>query len=189
MHTPWAIARGVAQDVSNWKQSAQAPYSRHQTAESMLAGTKLNVIEALKSGTTTFGDYTKPFPGWAEFYEEIGVRARLTPTINALPPGGMAGWQVGDVYPLSDEVGQKSMDTAVSFAKRWHGVANGRLTVMLGPQGADMLTQEQLLQVKRIADREGWMIHLHLAQGDREIDQMIKRYGQRTPPTCKASAI
>ena len=181
MHTPWAIARGVAQDVSNWMQQALAPYSRHQTAASMLAGTKLNVIEALKAGTTTFGDYTKTFPGWAEFYESIGVRARLTPTINALPPGGMAGWKVGDVYPLSDEVGQKSMDTAVAFAKEWHGAANGRITIMLGPQGADMLTKEQLLQVKRIADREGWMIHLHLAQGDREIDQMLKRFGQRTP--------
>ena len=93
----------------------------------------------------------------------------------------MAGWKVGDVYPLSDEVGQKSMDTAVAFAKEWHGAANGRITVMLGPQGADMLSKEQLLQVKRIADREGWMIHLHLAQGDREIDQMLKRFGQRTP--------
>jgi 5-methylthioadenosine/S-adenosylhomocysteine deaminase len=25
------------------------------------------------------------------------------------------------------------------------------------------------------------MIHMHVAQGDREIDQMLKRYGQRTP--------
>jgi 5-methylthioadenosine/S-adenosylhomocysteine deaminase len=93
----------------------------------------------------------------------------------------MAGWKVGDVYPLSDEVGQQAIEAAVSFAQKWQGAANGRITVMLGPQGADMLTQEQLLQVKRIAGREGWMIHLHLAQGDREIDQMLKRYGQRTP--------
>jgi len=181
MHTPLAIARGVAQDVSNWMQQALAPYSRHLTAEAMVAGTQLNVIEALKAGTTTFGDYAKPVPGWAEFYEQVGVRARLTPTINALPPGGMAGWKIGDVYPLSDEVGQQAIETAVSFAQNWHGAANGRITIMLGPQGADMLTQEQLLQVKRIAGREGWMIHLHLAQGDREIDQMLKRYGQRTP--------
>jgi 5-methylthioadenosine/S-adenosylhomocysteine deaminase len=181
MHTPLAIVRGVAQDVSNWMQQALAPYSRHLTTEAMVAGTQLNVIEALKAGTTTFGDYARPVPGWAEFYEQAGVRARLTPTINALPSGGMAGWKVGDVYPLSDEVGQQAIEAAVSFAHKWQGAANGRITVMLGPQGADMLTQEQLLQVKRIASREGWMIHLHLAQGDREIDQMLKRYGQRTP--------
>jgi 5-methylthioadenosine/S-adenosylhomocysteine deaminase len=181
MHTPLAIVRGVAQDVSNWMQRALAPYSRHLTPAAMVAGTRLNVIEALKSGTTTFGDYARPVPGWAGFYKQVGVRARLTPTINALPPGGMAGWKVGQLYPLSDEVGQQAIATAVSFAQKWHGAANGRITVMLGPQGADMLTHEQLRQVKRIADREGWMIHLHLAQGDREIDQMLKRYGQRTP--------
>jgi 5-methylthioadenosine/S-adenosylhomocysteine deaminase len=52
---------------------------------------------------------------------------------------------------------------------------------MLGPQAPDMLSREQLLQVKRLAEREGLMIHMHVAQGEREINQMLKRYGQRTP--------
>jgi 5-methylthioadenosine/S-adenosylhomocysteine deaminase len=181
MHTPLSIVRGVAQDVGHWMQKALAPYTRHLTPEAALAGVKLNVLEALKAGTTTMGDYTKPMPGWAEVFEQVGVRARLTPTINAMPSGGMAGWKVGDVYPLDDQVGQAAIDEGVAFAHDWHGAANGRITVMLGPQGPDMISQEQLLQVKRIAQREGWMIHLHTAQGDREIDQMLKRYGKRTP--------
>ncbi|MEZ4714015.1 MAG: amidohydrolase family protein [Caldilineaceae bacterium] len=181
MHTPWAIARGVAQDVANWMQKALSPYARHMTPAAALAGTRINVLEALKAGTTTFGDYTKPVPGWAEIFEEVGVRACLTPTINAMPPGGMAGWKVGDVYPLDPTVGQQSIDEAVRFAQDWHGAANGRITVMLGPQGADMIDQAQLMQVKRVAQREGLMIHVHVAQGDREIDQMVKRYGERTP--------
>jgi 5-methylthioadenosine/S-adenosylhomocysteine deaminase len=52
---------------------------------------------------------------------------------------------------------------------------------MLGPQAPDMLSREQLLQVKEVASREGLMIHMHVAQGDREMDQMLQRYGQRTP--------
>jgi 5-methylthioadenosine/S-adenosylhomocysteine deaminase len=181
MHTPEAIVRGVAQDVANWMQRALAPYSRHLTPEALLAGTQLNVLEALKAGTTTFGDYHRPYPGWADFYDRVGVRARLTPTINALPPGGMAGWQLGALYPLDETTGQMAIDTAASFAQEWHQAAGGRITVMLGPQGADMLSREQLLQVKRAADRQGLMIHMHVAQGDREIDQLLKRYGQRTP--------
>ena len=47
MHTPLAIVRGVAQDVSNWMQAALAPYSRHMNNEAALAGTQLNVLEAL----------------------------------------------------------------------------------------------------------------------------------------------
>jgi 5-methylthioadenosine/S-adenosylhomocysteine deaminase len=181
MHTPLAIVRGVAQDVAHWMQRALAPYSRHITPEAALAGSRLNVLEALKAGTTTHVDYTSPMPGWADFFAQVGVRARLTPTINALPPGGMAGWKVGDLYPLDDDVGQAAIDAAVAFARDWHGAAGGRITVMLGPQAPDMLSGEQLLHIKRFAEREGLMIHMHVAQGDREIDQMVKRFGQRTP--------
>jgi 5-methylthioadenosine/S-adenosylhomocysteine deaminase len=181
MHTPLAVVRGVAQDVAHWMQRALAPYSRHLTAEAALAGSRLNVLEALRAGTTTMVDYARPIPGWAEVFEKVGVRARLTPTINALPAGGMAGWKVGDLYPFDLVAGQAAIEAAVAFARDWHGTDEGRITVMLGPQAPDMLPRDQLCQVKRIADREGWMIHMHVAQGDREIEQMLKRYGQRTP--------
>jgi len=181
MHTRLAILRGVAQDVAHWMQRALAPYARYITPEAALAGTKLNVMEALKAGTTTFGEYATPVPGWAQFFAETGVRARLTPTINAMPPGGMAGWKVGDVYPLDPAVGRASIDEAVAFARDWHDAIEGRITVMLGPQGPDMLPRDQLLEVKRAAQRLGLMIHMHVAQGDRETDQMLKRFGQRTP--------
>jgi 5-methylthioadenosine/S-adenosylhomocysteine deaminase len=181
MHTPLALVRGVAQDVAHWMQRALAPYSRHISPEAALAGTRLNILEALKAGTTTMVDYTRPIPGWADAFQKAGVRARLTPTINAMPPGGMAGWSLGDLYPLDPAAGQASIDAAIAFARDWHGAAGGRITSMLGPQAPDMLPRDQLLQVKRIACHEGWMIHMHVAQGDREIDQMLKRYGRRTP--------
>lgn len=185
MHTPWAVVRGVAQDVINWMQKGLAPYARHMTADAALAGTRLNVLEALRSGTTTMSDYAKPFAGWVETFQEAGVRAVITPTINALPRGGMAGWKVGEVYPLDEAVGQAALDEALTVVDKWHGAAEGRITVMLGPQGPDMISKEQLLKVKRAAEREGLMIHMHVAQGDREIEQMLKRFGQRTPAYLK----
>jgi 5-methylthioadenosine/S-adenosylhomocysteine deaminase len=44
-----------------------------------------------------------------------------------------------------------------------------------------MIGREQLLEVARIAEERDLMLHVHVAQGNREIDQMVKRYGQRTP--------
>ena len=181
MHTSLAIVRGVAQDVANWMQKALAPYSRHISPEAALAGTRLNVVEALKAGTTTHGDYGRPHPGWGEVFEQIGVRARLAPMFNALPPGGMAGWRVGELYPFDLAAGQAAMDQAVAFAREWNGAAEGRISTMLGVHAPDMMPQEMLLAAKQIGQREGLMLHLHLAQGDREINQMLKRYGQRTP--------
>ena len=55
MHTPLAIVRGVAQDIWNWMQAGLAPYSKHITPEASLAGTRLNVLEAVKAGTTLVG--------------------------------------------------------------------------------------------------------------------------------------
>ncbi len=180
LHSPESLLRGVAQDVSHWMQLALDPYLRHVGPEEALAGVRLSVLEGLKAGTTTFGDYTLPIPGWPEFYEHLGVRARLTPKINALPATGMAGLKVGDLYPFDEARGRAMLDAAVAFARTWHGAAGGRITVMLGPQAPDMLSRELLLEVKRAAEREGLMINMHVAQGDREVDQRCKRYGKRT---------
>jgi len=173
--------RGVAQDVSNWMQKGLAPFAKHMDAHARRAGTRLNIIEAMQAGTTTMGDYVRPYPGWAECFAEAGVRAVLTPTINALPPGGMAGLKLGDLYPLDEDAGRASIKTAVAICDRWQGAEGGRITTMLGPQGTDMIGREQLLEVARIAEERDLMLHVHVAQGDREIDQMVKRYGQRTP--------
>ena len=181
MHTPWAIARGVAQDVSHWMQRGLAPYARHLLPPMALAGSRLNILEALKAGTTTMGDFAVPYDGWAELFVDAGVRAVLTPTINALPRGGMAGWNVGELYPLDEGEGDRSIYAAVAFAREWHKAEDGRITVMYGPQAPDMLDRDQLLHVKRLAAADGLRIHMHVAQGDREIDQMLKRYGRRTP--------
>ena len=181
MHTPWAIVRGVAQDVDNWMQKGLAPYAAYLTTESRQAGTDLALVEAVQAGTTTFGDYSWPEPGWAEAFVKAGVRARLTPTINAMPEEEMSSWEIGAVYPLSEDRGRQTIDEGIAFAKRWNGGEEGRISVMLGPQGPDMISREQLLEVKNMAQKMGLMIHMHTAQGDREINQMLKRYGKRTP--------
>ena len=187
IHTSLAIVRGVAQDVGHWMQKALAPYTRHIGEEAARAGSRLNVLEGLKTGTTTFCDNGSLFPGWAEIYVESGARGRLAPMINALPPGGMAGWKIGDLYPFDLEAGQARIEAAVAFGQDWHGADGGRITIMLGPQAPDMLPPQMLLKIKRIAGQHGWMLHMHTAQGDREIDQMLKRYGQRTPAYLRES--
>ncbi len=179
MHTAMAIIRGVAQDVANWMQSALSPYSRHLSNAGRLAGTRLNVIEGLKAGTTTFSDNYPPFSGWGEVYDQVGVRAVLSPGFNALPPGKMAGWKVGALYPFEVAAGREAMTRAVAYAKEWAGAGNGRITTMLGVHGADMMPKEMLLEAKEFGQQAGWMLHMHTAQGDRETEQIKKRYGKR----------
>ncbi len=180
MHTTLAILRGVAQDVANWMQQALAPYSRHMDGASRAAGSKLNAVEALKAGTTTHCDYGGPSDGWGEFYDQLGARACLAPLFNALPRGKMSTWKVGDLYPFDLQKGKRDMDRAVSFAKNWNNAADGRITTMLGVHAPDMMPREMLLEAKELGQKLGLRLHVHVAQGDREIEQIVKRYGKRS---------
>lgn len=178
-HSAETLLRGVAQDVPEYMGNALVPFSRALTSDLRLAGTRLHVLEALKAGTTTIMDFQSPVPDWGEFYDTIGIRGRLTPRINSLAPNAMAS-PAGTLYAFDEQTGQESIDLAVDFAETWHGACAGRITVMLGPQAPDMVPIRQLEQVKAHAERLNLMIHMHVAQGDREIHQVVQRHGMRS---------
>ena len=181
IHTSMALYRGVAQDTHHWLQKGVGPFFGSITAEEAVAGSKLNIIEGIKAGTTTFSDFDMAMPLIAENYLQIGARARLTATINELPPD-LYRLQISDLYPFNPAVGREKMNEAMALLQDWHGEGNGRITVMMGPQGPDMMSQTLLMEIKRVAESYGIKIHMHVAQGDREMNQVIRRYGKRSIP-------
>ncbi len=74
----------------------------------------------------------------------------------------------------------KKLNKAINLINKWHQHDDGRITCLFGPQGPDMLSKELLLEVKELANKYNTKIHMHVAQGDREINQMEKRYGKRS---------
>lgn len=180
--TSTIFTRGVAQDVTDWMMDAIEPYYLHMTPAASMAATRLNVLEGLKAGTTTFCDSKTVCPLWGEFFEESEVRASLAPLFDALPLEWPEEWQEGDLYPFDIERGRRAMEEAVDFTYAWNGAADGRITTMLGIFSADMVPLELLHATKEIAQREGLMIHFHTAQGERETEQVVKRYGKRPIP-------
>ncbi|MBS3030738.1 MAG: amidohydrolase family protein (plasmid) [Dolichospermum sp. DET50] len=176
--TSLVLMRGAAQDVTNWLMDATMPYFAHMTPVASMAATRLRVVEELKAGTTTFCDNKIISPLWGEFFDEIGVRASLAPMFDALPLE-MPPLQDGELYPFDIKAGRRAMAEAVDFACGWNGAAEGRITTMLGMYSPDMMPLEMLRAAKEIAQREGLMLHFHVAQGDRETEQIVKRYGKR----------
>ena len=72
------------------------------------------------------------------------------------------------------------MDRAAAFAEAWNNAADGRITTMMGVHAPDMMPREMLLEAKEIGQKLGLRLHVHVAQGDREIEQIVKRYGKRS---------
>ncbi len=181
IHTSMALYRGVAQDTHHWLQKGVGPFFGNIMAAEAVIGSRLNIVEGIKAGTTTFSDFDNPMPLIAENYQQAGVRARMTSTVNALP-STLHKLGVGELYPLDVAIEQEKLKEAVALLEEWHGKENGRLTVMMGPQGPDMVTKEMLQEIKKLAQQYKTKVHMHVAQGDREINQVIKRYGVRTIP-------
>ncbi len=181
IHTSMALYRGVAQDTHHWLQKGVGPFFGNITGDEAVAGSMLNLIEGIKAGTTTFSDFDNPMNRIVHNYVKTGVRGRLTATINQLPPE-LHRLQVGELYPYDETAGREKWKEATEILEEWHGREEGRITVMLGPQGPDMLSRELLLDIQQRAKSAGTKIHMHVAQGDREIDQVQKRYGMRSIP-------
>ncbi|MGG0717999.1 amidohydrolase [Robertmurraya massiliosenegalensis] len=181
IHTGLSIIRGVAQDMNNWMQKGLWPFYKHVTVDDAIKGSLVNIIEGVKSGTTTFCDYDESMNKLVHNYVKVGARARLAEMINEIP-NDIGKVPVGELYPFDPSIGERKLKNNLELMEKWHEGENGRITVMFGPHGPDMMSKELLLEIREIAKGYNTKLHMHLAQGDREINQMVLRYGKRSIP-------
>jgi 5-methylthioadenosine/S-adenosylhomocysteine deaminase len=177
MHTAMCLLRGLAQDTSYWMMHGLGPFSPHLTPAAMEAGTRLAVLEAVKAGTTTFGDFGWSMDSVCRFFEGAGVRGAVAVTIREAEQRIYAP---GELYTFDANLGRRQFDENVRLFDRWHNAGNGRLRVFFGPQGADFLSRDLLLEVHAAAHTRNTRVHMHVAQGDRETAQVMQRYAKRS---------
>ncbi|WP_026896107.1 amidohydrolase family protein [Clostridiisalibacter paucivorans] len=176
MHTGLAIMRGLAQDTNNWMMYGLQPFDNVVTKEEKFAGSKLAIIEAIKSGTTTLGDYESYMNPVCNFIYKIGARGNITQTIRNAEK---RVYKPKELYEFDESLGEKSFQRNIELYNRWHNKGNGRIKILFGPQGPDFVSKELLLKIQKEAKRKNTKIHMHTQQGDRETYQIVKRYNKR----------
>ncbi|WP_213694046.1 amidohydrolase family protein [Aminiphilus sp.] len=179
MHMSACLLRGMAQDVGNWMMHGFFPFALHLDGEALRAGTRLAVLESLRVGTTTFGEYGMEADFMASLAEEAGFRAQVTVHFRETEDRVYAP---EELYVFDEEKGREGVERCRGVFERWHRRGNGRITVLFGPQAPDAVSLESLRRVRELALECGTKVHLHLAQGDRETKQMLWRYGKRPIP-------
>jgi 5-methylthioadenosine/S-adenosylhomocysteine deaminase len=179
VHTGICLLRGLVQDTEHWLQKGISRFKPLLTPDAVQAGSFLNALEAVKMGTTTLCDFSEGMGDLCPQYQKLGIRAQVCETIHELPPtiSQLTPWEK---YPFDPREGKERLCRALSLINTWQG--KGTITCLLGPQAADMCSEELLLRIKEYALQYNTSIHMHVAQGDREINQMIMRYGKRTIP-------
>jgi len=176
MHTGCCIMRGLAQDTNNWMMYGLQPFDNAVNQEEKDAGSRLALIEAVRNGTTTLGDYEGEMGEVCNFIDKIGARGNITQTIRAAK---RRVYNPGELYEYDDVLGEKSLKSNLELYDKWHDKGDGRIKILFGPQGADFLSKELLLKIQVLAKERKTKIHMHTQQGDRETFQIVKRYGKR----------
>lgn len=165
-HAAMSLLRGYADDLPlmDWLSKKIWPLEDKLTPEDIYWGSKLAILEMIKSGTTTFADMYFEMEETAKAVEEMGIRACLS--------RGMIG-----VAPNAEI----AMKESKAFIAKWKGGANGRITVMLGPHAPYTCPPEYLKRVINLADELNVGIHIHLAETKTEVEDIKKQYNEKTP--------
>ena len=176
-HTDLTLLRGGAQDVPEieWMNRALGPLSAAMEPADRVAGARLGVLEALRSGVTTVGEYTRDVERLLEdVYDPLGARVVATETINAV--GGSTD-ELGpdEPYPLDEEQGWAALDRNEALFDAC--TDRERATALYGPQALDMVPRALLEEIRDRAETRNRGIHMHVAQGEREQRQIEARYG------------
>jgi len=165
LHTHVAMAplRGIADDreLAGFLETLFAVDAKRTEAD-VEAGARAGIAEMLLGGTTTFLDLY--------YFEDAVARA-----VEALGIRGYLGWAVLDPH-LTTQTGVP-VENARAFVRRWKG--HPTVSPLPAPQGVYVVGAETWAATRSLAEREGTLIHYHLAETRREVHEHVARTGQR----------
>ena len=163
-HASMTLLRSYSDDKSlmDWLQKDIWPIEDKMTRQDIYWGAKLAAVEMSRGGTTAFADMYGPnMEEVAKVVDESGLRGSLSQ--------GLISFADGD----------KKLASNVELYKNFHGAAEGRITIMLGPHAIYTCPPEYLKKVAAEAQKLGAEIHMHMNETQTEIEDCIKNYGKR----------
>jgi 5-methylthioadenosine/S-adenosylhomocysteine deaminase len=168
-HAAMTLLRSYADDLDldRWLRTKIWPVEGNITKDDIYWGTKLACLEMIRSGTTIFNDmYYHPEMA-AKAVEEMGIRGVLSEVF----------------FDMFDEnIGEKGKKSVQSGIPQLKAFESGRVVPALGPHAVYTVSGEGLQWVKEFADEHDLLIHIHLAETERENEDFLEKNGMRPMP-------
>ncbi len=159
-HSAMTLLRGYADDLplQKWLEEKIWPLENKLTGDYIYWGSKLAMIEMIKTGTTTFTDMYFQMHKVAEAVKESGLRAVLCQGL------------------IEANDGEQGLQAAKSFTEEWNNRAEGRISTLMGPHAPYTCSPEYLTRVMKIAEELGVGITIHVAETKEEINIIRENY-------------
>ena len=163
-HVPMTLLRGIAEDqpLKTWLKKTIWPLEAKLKSEDVHVGALLGCLEMIKNGTTCFADMYFHEDMVAKAVEKSGLRGVLAEGI--IEAGNKA-------------LGEKMLNESISFAEKFRGYANDRVTTFLGPHAAYSCSPELLTKIKNKSLELNVGVHIHLAESKEMFREFAKNYG------------
>lgn len=168
-HSAMTLLRGYADDMKlhDWLNKKIWPLEAKMNEDDVYLGSKLACLEMIKSGTTCFSDMYWHMKGTARAVEEMGLRAVLAESFIDLGKAELA------------EKMKKENKGFVRFVKE---MKCERIKSALGPHAVYTVSEDSLIWAKEYAEKEKLLLHLHLAETEKENEDCMKMNGRRPVP-------
>jgi 5-methylthioadenosine/S-adenosylhomocysteine deaminase len=161
-HLSMTLMRNYADDLAFWPWLLERvkPLEDHLVPEDVRIGARLGIAELIRGGTTCFHDMYFHLDEVADEVASSGLRGRLC----------------GALFDNSGQ-GEALLAAAVGLHERWHGKAEGRVTVGLGPHSPYLCSPGYLREILSEAERLQCGLHVHVAETDREVAESREKHG------------
>ena len=166
-HAAMTLLRGVGSDLplQEWLFDHVFPIEDRMTAEDMIAGNELAMMEMIATGTTSFSDMYMIPATLVKSNETIGMKVSLCTAVQSFDAS-------------EDPARSDSIARSIQLHRDFHNAQSGRVRVDFGVHAeytcTDTVAKYYADYVKTVPDAR---MHIHLSETEKEQRECIERHG------------
>lgn len=159
-HAAMSLLRGYADDMelSKWLNEYIWPFEAKLTDKDIEIGSRLAVLEMIKSGTVFFADMYWHREQTMKVVEEMGIRASIGVTIS-------------DVL-----VSPEGLKANFDFLAKHTGESE-RVKLAVMPHSIYIVSEQYLRRSMEMAEKENYPLHIHLSETEKEVQDCLEQHG------------
>ena len=164
-HAAMTLLRGYADDMhlQEWLEKKIWVLEAKMTEEDIYWGAKLACLEMIKTGTTFFNDMYWFWRGTARAVEEMGIRGAISAVFI-------------DFFSQEKAREQKALNKELFRESKQF---SGRIHFTLGPHAIYTVSEESLRWAADFSRENDLLLHIHLSETKKEVDECIEKQGVR----------
>ena len=164
-HAAMTLFRSYADDMKlqDWLRTKIWPAESKLRPEDIYWGTKLACLEMIKSGTTCFNDMYFHMDMAAKAVQEMGLRAVLSE---------------GFIDMRDREASEESLKKTRAVTEKIAAMRCTRIVPAWGPHAVYTVSQESLRALKQLSDETGYLLHMHLSETQKEVEECKAETGK-----------